>query len=334
MKPLISVIIPVYNGEKYLSQTVESVLYQSFDDFELLLIDDGSTDNSKSIIDFFQKKDNRVRCVYKSNTGVSDTRNRGIALANGDYIYFADADDILHKDILLELKRVIECGYDIAVCNYLTFRDKCHFETASSNSRIVNIKIDELLNKGLMTSACIKLISKKLLLNYDILFDINMTYGEDLFFCLKSCFAAKKIGFVDKKLYAYRLGNGATSKYHPDLYEHYKVAYNDIKQFGIKHDFINDNDILMLDIDFTKKVVSFAKMIALKDETIKQKNDDIKLILNDSTITNIVNNHLSELTINASSDYFNLVKNKKTKRLLFKAYIDIIKSKIANIIKY
>lgn len=334
MKPLISVIIPVYNGEKYLSQTVESVLNQSFDDFELLLIDDGSTDNSKSIIDFFRKKDNRVRCVYKSNTGVSDTRNRGIALANGDYIYFADADDILHKDILLELKRVIECGYDIAVCNYLTFRDKCHFELASSNSRIVNIKIDELLNKGLMTSACIKLISKKLLLNYDILFDKNMTYGEDLFFCLKSCIACEKIGFVDKKLYAYRLGNGATSKYHPDLYEHYKVAYNDIKQFGIKHDFINDNDILMLDIDFTKKVVSFAKMIALKDETIKQKNDDIKLILNDSTITNIVNNHLSELTINASSDYFNLVKNKKTKRLLFKAYIDIIKSKIANIIKY
>lgn len=334
MKPLISVIIPVYNGEKYLSQTVESVLNQSFGDFELLLIDDGSTDNSKSIIASFQKNDDRVRCVFKENTGVSDTRNKGIASAKGDYIYFADADDILHKDILLELKKVIDCGYDIAVCNYLTFRDSCHFETASSNSRAVNIEIDELLNKGLMTSIWTKLISKKLLLDYDILFDINMTYGEDLFFCLKSCIACKKIGFVDKKLYAYRLGNGATAKYHPNLYEHYKAAYNDVKQFGIKHNFINDDDILMLNIDFTKKVVSFAKMIALKDETIKQKNDELKSILNDSIITSIVNNHLNELTMNASSQYFNLVKNKEVKKLLFKAYIDIAKSKIANIIKY
>lgn len=334
MKPLISVIIPVYNGEKYLSQTVESVLNQSFDDFELLLIDDGSTDNSKSIIDSFQKKDDRVRYVFKENTGVSDARNKGIAIAQGDYIYFADSDDILHKDMLLELKRVIEFGYDIAVCNYFTFRNNCRFETASNNSKVVNVDINELLNKGLMTSACIKLINKKLLLDYNILFDINMTYGEDLFFCLKSCIACKKIGFVDKKLYAYRLGNGATAKYHPNLYEHYKAAYNDIKQFGIKHNFINDNDILMLDIDFTKKVVSFAKMIALKDETIKRKNDELKSILNDSIIANIVNNHLNELTMNASSQYFNLVKNKEVKKLLFKAYIDIAKSKIANIIKY
>ena len=93
MTPKISVIIPVYNTEKYLHRCIDSVLAQTYQDFELLLIDDGSKDSSGAICDEYAAKDTRVRVFHKENGGVSDTRNYGLDLAQGKYLMFLDSDD-------------------------------------------------------------------------------------------------------------------------------------------------------------------------------------------------------------------------------------------------
>ena len=98
MTPMVSMIVPVYNTEKTLSRCIDSILNQTYRDFELILLNDGSTDTSGEICDAYAKKDSRVRVVHKENTGVSDTRNRGIDLARGEYLQFLDSDDWITPD--------------------------------------------------------------------------------------------------------------------------------------------------------------------------------------------------------------------------------------------
>ena len=115
--PKISVIVPVYNGSKYLSVMVDSILAQTYRDFELLLIDDGSTDGSSNIIDDYAKKDDRVKAFHKSNGGLSSARNYGLDNACGKYIVFADCDDYMYPDNLEVMYNEIQ-GFDLLVCNY------------------------------------------------------------------------------------------------------------------------------------------------------------------------------------------------------------------------
>ena len=100
MMNLISVIVPVYNVEPYLRQCIDSILNQTYTDFELILVDDGSTDRCPEICDKYKEKDDRVRVLHKTNGGLSDARNHGIDIANGDYITFIDSDDMVSKDYL------------------------------------------------------------------------------------------------------------------------------------------------------------------------------------------------------------------------------------------
>ena len=223
--PKISIILPVYNAEKYLCETLDSVLSQTYIDFELLVINDGSKDNSLVILREYEKKDSRILVIDKPNSGVSDTRNIGIAQAKGEYIAFLDADDLYSPEYLLAMVNVAEeKNADIVVCEYETFRGiakeiyKC---IEIDKAQLTDIQ--ELLDRGLMTSMQIKLFRRDLLQKNNIQLDENLTFGEDLFFCWKACLVGKTIYQINEKLYGYRLsGEGATSKYHDKLYEKYK----------------------------------------------------------------------------------------------------------------
>lgn len=116
-KKEISIIVPIYNVEKYLGQCIQSVLDQTFSDFELILIDDGSTDSSLEICDKYANKDSRIRVIHKENKGVAAARNTGLNLCEGRYICFLDSDDYLEKDYLEYLYRKIEnSNYDFVSC--------------------------------------------------------------------------------------------------------------------------------------------------------------------------------------------------------------------------
>ena len=119
MKPAVSVIVPVYKVEQYLDKCVQSILDQTFRDFELLLVDDGSPDKCGDMCEAWAKKDGRIRVIHKPNGGLSDARNAGIVQANGDYLLFVDSDDWIEKDMLATLYGLIrEADADMACCNF------------------------------------------------------------------------------------------------------------------------------------------------------------------------------------------------------------------------
>ena len=120
---MISIIIPIFNAENYLKRMLESILGQSYQKFECILIDDGSSDSSYSICKEYEEKDTRMRCFTQKNHGVSYTRNKGISLARGKFIAFLDADDFIPPNYLYELVKCCEIG-DVAICDTVFLDEK------------------------------------------------------------------------------------------------------------------------------------------------------------------------------------------------------------------
>lgn len=119
MNPMVSIIVPIYNAEKYIKRCINSVLNQEYTDFELLLVDDGSSDSSGSICDTYAASDDRIRVIHKSNTGVSDTRNTAIAQAKGTYLQFLDSDDWITPDATkLLVRAATEHGCDLVISDF------------------------------------------------------------------------------------------------------------------------------------------------------------------------------------------------------------------------
>lgn len=122
---MISVIVPVYNAEKYLPQCIDSILAQTYTDFELIIVDDGSTDRSGQICDEYKDKDSRVYVVHQENRGVSAARNAGIDMAKGEYIAFVDSDDFIHNQMLeLLFFALTKYSVDISVCTSNSIKDR------------------------------------------------------------------------------------------------------------------------------------------------------------------------------------------------------------------
>ena len=146
---LISVIVPVYNVEKYLSRCLDSIISQTYRKLEIVLVDDGSTDNSSMICDEYAKKDCRITVIHTENHGLSEARNKGIENSHGEYVSFVDSDDYLHKRFLETLLNlVIETGSDLSVCDFVRV-DENGNGTLFYDSPIKNevLTSDEMLEK-------------------------------------------------------------------------------------------------------------------------------------------------------------------------------------------
>lgn len=279
---MISVIIPVYNGEKYLRETIQSVLNQTYQDFEIVAVNDGSTDHSLEILESIS--DPRLKIINKKNTGVSDTRNVALHASMGEYICFLDADDYLSRNYLQHMYRIVENkNADMVVCNYVPFRGTPIFPENKVVPQLVQSS-KFLAQAGVLTSVWTKLIKKSTLSNNHILFENTMTFGEDLFFCWKTFLASKNVWMLDENLYGYRMTpSGATSKYHANLYEKYKSAFGDLKQFS-------DDEHYEMDIFFTTRIPSFIRMTIREKSSVLQKKNRLKYILRDPIIKKTLQN--------------------------------------------
>lgn len=118
-KKIISVIVPIFNTEKYLNKCIDSICNQTYQDLEIILVDDGSTDDSGKICDEYASKDKRIKVIHKSNGGLSDARNKGLDIANGEFVAFVDGDDYIHPDMYAILLQVMnDYQSDIVCCDY------------------------------------------------------------------------------------------------------------------------------------------------------------------------------------------------------------------------
>lgn len=208
--PRISVIIPVYNVEKYLRRCIDSVLSQTHTDFELLLVDDGSLDGSGAICDEYATVDSRVRVFHKQNGGASSARNIGIEKARGEFIYFIDADDIIYPQTLQILLQEINKGegdVDVIVSDHVSvFRDKSIRRTISwcRESKVDRISA---FFKSDDTAIWNILIRRLLIVENQLRFDTALTIGEDLVFLLQLVSLDVKYKKYDAVTYEYNNTN-------------------------------------------------------------------------------------------------------------------------------
>ena len=218
---LISIVVPVYNVEKYLQRCIDSILAQTFPDFELILVDDGSTDNSGKICDEYAKKDQRIVVVHQENRGQSLSRNLGISLAKGDYITFIDSDDFILPHFLEYLyKECTNAGADMSICGFSRYLDKDDISSVIErmdykSESYEKTKMEEYLVSSKITNTVWgKLYKKSIVCDFKF---PNRKYCEDVFSTYMLIHASKRIVFFDYNGYVYRnnLDSVMNEKYSP-----------------------------------------------------------------------------------------------------------------------
>lgn len=215
--PYISIIVPVYRAEEYLHQCINSILTQTFRDFELLLIDDGSPDNSGQICDEYAQRDGRIRVFHKENGGVSSARNVGLDNAKGKWIVFCDSDDWVEKDWLESYHNVMNNNYDIIFQGYIQEHHSSHQIRCIRN--VPNNYINTILlleQNDLLGWTWCKIFKTDIIKANNIRFDKTLNINEDLLFTLQYCFYAHSISVLPIAKYHYIIHQDSlVKKRHP-----------------------------------------------------------------------------------------------------------------------
>lgn len=214
--PTISVIVPVYNVERYLQRCIDSILAQTYIDFELLLINDGSKDRSYIICDEYALKDPRIRVFHKENGGVSSARNLGLDNARGEWITFVDADDYLFKDAFENLLKDPQADLIVGGFSHIGVFSGRERRFSPIN-RIIDIKVDvefltNMINFYLTTPWC-KFFRNDIICAKKLKFNKYLLYGEDTDFVFQYVLQINSIQFISKQVYCYCDGENAFVKY-------------------------------------------------------------------------------------------------------------------------
>lgn len=213
MNNLISIIVPIYKVENYLERCIESILNQTYKDIEIILVDDGSPDKCGEICDNYAMRDNRIKVIHKQNGGLSEARNFGIDIANGEYILFIDSDDFIDKNMCeFLINEAKENDSDIVMCNYYIVKENEYFinKMLVTDNRIslTNLEMMKIFFlKGYRETLITwnKLYRRKLFYtNKNIRFPVGRL-NEDIFTTYRLYYVANKIVVINKPLYYYVL---------------------------------------------------------------------------------------------------------------------------------
>lgn len=206
--PLISIVVPVYKVEPYLAQCIESILRQTYSNFELILVDDGSPDRSGAICDEFAKQDSRIRVIHKKNDGVSKARNIGINRAKGEWLCFVDADDLLDSQYLQKFHERIDLDSDYCIQGSFNISEE-HI-----TPRWQYLDQDFIIGEDVITTDILrnvvpwgKLFRLDIIRDNDITFNEYISRGEDTLFCIDFLYHTKKISTIGYSGYYYRRNN-------------------------------------------------------------------------------------------------------------------------------
>lgn len=326
----VSIIIPIFNAEKFLNKSIRSVINQTYNNIEIILVNDGSTDNSKKICEEFLKEDKRIKLVNCENNGVSFARNLGLERSTGEYVFFLDSDDWIDQNTIeIMIKKADENDADIVKIN--------HFNTYSKGKEKINNlnlvlkekfktkdliviepKIREYLyaNTYLLNTVWGELIKKNLIGN--ILFDNEVTYGEDLLFNFKVLQNSKKMIFLKNAYYHYYINSsGINQNYDFNILckkiQNLNYVYGEIiKQCNEKED---------ISYKYIKEVIENLKKIFLTQKQLITK----KQLVNEEIENSLFKTSCEKVNLNKISNKDKLIINmlKKGKYKLFVFYSNV-----------
>lgn len=239
--PCISVIVPVYNTEKYLRQCLDSILAQTFKDFELILVDDGSKDGSGQICDEYAEKDNRINVIHKQNAGVSVARNIGIEAAKGSYIMFVDSDDWVDEDILDYLYNNLT-QYDVQIITCYNVHEYINYSNvikkAFESRRVTGVeaKIEMLLGTITEPSPNYKLMQGKIIKQISF---PDIKYAEDMFFMYEMFSRVENVLLTSSVKYHYRQRKDSAARTYSEdttrkLFAMFDILLNDAEDHDIR----------------------------------------------------------------------------------------------------
>lgn len=297
--PKLSVVVPVYKVEQYIHQCVDSILDQTFTDFEIILVDDGSPDKCGEICDEYTKKDSRVKVIHKKNGGLSDARNFGIDIAQGEYITFVDSDDKIDKYMYYDmLKNLEENDLDIICCDtYIVRGNNKKFRPRYDNDKIFdkNESIVEILNGNIDNAAWNKIYKRCLF--EKIRYPKGRIY-EDVATTYKLFYLANRVGYLKKPYYYYykRKGSIVASAFNSKSRYDCFLGYKERVEFAI------ENKIKCLD-----ECIKLAVETALSTLTAFYANNDSE---NSERFRNV------ELFIKEYENYLEKNKMKVKNRIL------------------
>lgn len=263
----ISIVVPIYNNEEYIGECIESLVNQSYSNLEIILINDGSTDQSLNVCQSYAEKDKRIKLKSIENSGVSVARNYGLELVTGKYIMFVDSDDWIELDTVeFVYNKVKEKNVDIVIWSY--FKDFSNNTIEKSLIPYDELEMNDETAKDILylksiyskygsennysdvsvgTVMC-KMYKSDLILKNKLKFNPKLIRSEDVVFALYAFNYADKIYYVDKSLYHYRMNEGSmcsATKYIPETKEPFNLLINELVNFqNIKKDLKNYDKVL------------------------------------------------------------------------------------------
>lgn len=282
----VTVILPVFNAEKSVKKTIESVLKQTFKDFELIVINDGSTDDSLKVCQEIQKKDDRIVIKNIENNGVSNARNIGLKMAQGEYIMFIDSDDEYFPTTLEKMVKNIEFS-DLCVCNFSISKDNVLIKSKKLNTdyKFCNINNDIIFlqKNNLFNVVWNKIYKRKTISENNIEFNKDISIAEDLEFNLDYIKYTNKISYLNEVLYLYKTSsNGLNYRYHDNrinirkkLYEYEKNIFKE-KNFPIESLYNEYLKICLSELkqanylSKSKNIIKILKEILIKEDRRKE----------------------------------------------------------------
>lgn len=319
--PEISVIIPIYNAAKYLSECLTSNVGQTFQHLEIICINDGSTDDSLEILKDFQKKDSRIIIVDQKNQGVSAARNAGLKVAMGKYIGFVDSDDTISPEFFQTLYELVEQNQcDVVLSKSLSsetiLQNNHKYNKQEINSEILPLYFKEDGYNAIWN----KLYSASVIKNNNIIFPVGKTHGEDAVFNIHYLLHAESLFVVDYAGYYYRENHGSATR---------NVKRFDYLQQAVET-FLEDWSFLVGDIippiemhglkkeRFVNTIISQIYIYANPENGISLKNRLLKLseIINNETIKIVFSENNKKLITDFSKYKGEIYKGIKTKSLI------------------
>lgn len=284
---LISVIVPVYNAEQFISETIRSILNQTYTHLELILVNDGSSDKSESIIKEWSMKDDRIKSVNQHNQGPSVTRNTALDHSTGDYVLFVDADDEIKSNTLEQLvKRMSET--DLLIFGYENHFDRegeknnlilPHKEAQYSLESFLP-EFGRLFKDNLIHYVWNKCYTKEVI--EDIRFDEGIKVGEDLLFNLEIMAKARTVSVSKEVLYIHNWYNSEsiTTKYHEQLFDYRKLQFEKVRDFLMNYHVYSEANRKIIEKQFFKKYLACLVSLESKeaDLTGKEKKRRISQI--------------------------------------------------------
>lgn len=305
---LISVIVPVYNVEKYLEQCVNSIINQSYKDIEIILVNDGSTDNSGNICNELAQKDNRIIVIHKENGGLGLARNSGLDVAKGEYVTFVDSDDYIETNSIEDMyNMVVEEKIDTCIGGFIRVLDdttvvgrKQYESKIYENEKVLTELLPKLIGSSTKEKDAIRMSVWNAMYSMKIIKDNNLRFpserqyiSEDIIFDLDYYKYAKRVAISDNCNYNYRVNvESLTKSYNPKRFELTKALYQKelekIKELNIFE---------QADYRLKRQLFIYIKA-CIKQENIKKSKltytqalKNIKNICEDEMVQNAINNY-------------------------------------------